>query len=216
MWQIVGVVRDAKYSSPREAPQRTIYLPLVQVSGPHMYAHSLQLQTVGDPAHLNEEVRQALAQVDPNLAILKMETISQHINHSMDHEQLISQLCTWFALLALILTSVGLYGVMTYNVARRTNEIGIRMALGAQNRQVLWMVLKRVSTSSRCWNHPRRPSDDSRHARLVGAQLFGLSSSDPLTFVTAILAISTVTLLAAYFPARRATRVDPMVALRDE
>jgi predicted permease len=215
MWEIVGVVRDAKYSSPREAPQRMIYLPLVQVTGLHMYAHSLQLQTVGDPAHVSEEVRRALAQVDPNLAILKMETISQHTNRLMDQEQLISQLCTWFALLALILTSVGLYGVMTYNVARRTNEIGIRMALGAQNRQVLWMVLKESLFLLGVGIILGVPATIAA-TRLVGAQLFGLSSSDPLTFVAAILAISTVALLAAYFPARRATRVDPMVALRDE
>jgi predicted permease len=215
MWEIVGVVRDAKYSSPREAPQRMIYLPLVQVSGPHMYAHSLQLQTVGDPAHVSEEVRAALAQVDPNLAILKMETISQHTNRLMDQEQLISQLCTWFAMLALILTSVGLYGVMTYNVARRTNEIGIRMALGAQNREVLWMVLKESLLLLGAGIILGVPATIAA-TRLIGAQLFGLSSSDPFTFVTAILAISTVALLAAYFPARRATRVDPMVALRDE
>ena len=214
-WEIVGVVRDAKYSSPREAPQRMIYLPLVQVSGPHTYAHSLQLQTVGDPAHVSEEVRRALAQVDPDLAILKTETISHQINHLMDQEQLISQLCTWFAMLALLLTSVGLYGVMTYNVARRTNEIGIRMALGAQNRQVLWMVLKESLFLLGAGIMLGVPATIAA-AHLVGAQLFGLSSSDPLTFVTAILGISTVALLAAYFPARRATRVDPMVALRDE
>jgi predicted permease len=214
-WEIVGVVRDAKYSSPREAPQRMIYLPLVQISGPHIYAHSLQLQTVGDPAHVAEEVRRALAQVDPNLAILKMETISQQVNHLMDQEELVSQLCTWFAMLALLLTSIGLYGVMTYNVARRTNEIGIRMALGAQNRQVLWMVLKESLFLLGAGIILGVPATIAA-TRLVGAQLFGLSSSDPLTFATAILAISSVTILAAYFPARRATRVDPMVALRDE
>jgi ABC-type antimicrobial peptide transport system permease subunit len=175
----------------------------------------LQLQTVGDPAHVSEEVRRALAQVDPNLAILKMETISQRTNSLMDQEQLISQLCTWFAMLALILTSVGLYGVMTYNVARRTNEIGIRMALGAQNREVLWMVLKESLLLLGAGIILGVPATIAA-TRLVGAQLFGLSSSDPLTFAAAILAISTVTILAGYFPARRATRVDPMVALRDE
>jgi len=144
-----------------------------------------------------------------------METISQHTNHSMDQEQLISQLCTWFALLALLLTSIGLYGVMTYNVARRTNEIGIRMALGAQNRQVLWMVLRESLLLLGVGITLGVPATIAA-TRLVGAQLFGLSSSDPLTFAAAILAISTVTILAAYFPARRATRVDPMVALRDE
>ncbi len=214
-WQIVGVVRDAKYSSPREAPQRMIYLPLVQIAGPHAYAHSLELQTVGDPAFVAGEVRRALAQIDPNLAVLKMETISQQVNHLMDQEQLISQLCSWFAVLALLLTSVGLYGVMTYNVARRTHEIGVRMALGAQNREVQWMILRESLFLLGIGVIIGVPATMAA-SRLVGAQLFGLTPSDPPTFIAAIVAISVVALLAAYFPARRATRVDPMVALRDE
>jgi predicted permease len=212
-WQIVGVVRDAKYSSPRDAPQRMIYLPLVQ--NPGSYAHSLQLRTIGDPAHVGEEVRRALAQVDPNLVVLKMETISQQVNDLMDQEQLISQLCTWFAGLALLLSSIGLYGVMTYNVARRTHEIGVRMALGAQNREVQWMILRESLLLLGIGVLLGVPATTAA-TRLVGAQLFGLTPSDPPTFITAILAISIVALLAAYFPARRATRVDPMVALRDE
>ena len=214
-WQIVGVVRDAKYSSPREAPQRMIYLPLAQIAGSHAYAHSLELQTVGDPASVAGQVRRAIAQIDPNLAVLKMETIRQQVNHLVDQEQLISQLCTWFAVLALLLTSIGLYGVMTYNVARRTHEIGVRMALGAQNREVQWMILRESLLLLGIGVLLGVPATMAA-TRLVGAQLFGLSPSDPPTFVAALLAISIVALLAAYFPARRATRVDPMVALRDE
>ena len=214
-WQIVGVARDAKYSSARETPQRTIYLPLVQIAGPHIYAHSLQVLTAGDPGRVGEEVRRALAQIDPNLAVLKMETITQQVNHLIDQEQLISQLCTWFAGLALLLTSIGLYGVMTYNVARRTHEIGVRMALGAQNKEVQWMILKESLLLLAIGVIVGVPATMAT-TRLVGAQLFGLSPSDPSTLIVAILAISAVALLAAYFPARRATRVDPMVALRDE
>ena len=215
VWQIVGVVRDAKYSSPRELPQRMIYLPLVQIAGRHVYAHSLQLRTRGNPGPVAGEVRRALAQVDPNLAILKMETIRQRIDHLTDQQQLISQLCMWFALLALLLTSIGLYGVMSYNVARRNNEIGIRMALGAQNSAVLWMVLKESLLLLAIGITIGVPAT-MVVTRLVRAQLFGLGSSDPLTYVTAILAISTVALVAGYLPARRATRVDPVVALRNE
>jgi predicted permease len=214
-WQIVGVVRDAKYSSPRETPQRMIYLPLVQIAGPHVYAHWLQLQTVDDPGQVTNEVRRAMAQVDPNLAILKTETITQQVNHLMDQEQLISQLCNWFSSLALVLTSIGLYGVMSYNVACRTNEIGIRMALGAQNREVLWMILRESVLLLGVGIFLGVPVTLAA-TRLVGTQLFGLSASDPFALGTAILAISVVVLVAAYFPAHRATRVDPMVALRDE
>jgi ABC-type antimicrobial peptide transport system permease subunit len=137
------------------------------------------------------------------------------VNHLVDQEQLISQLCAWFAVLALLLTSIGLYGVMTYNVARRTHEIGIRMALGAQNREVQWMILRESLLLLGIGVLLGVPATMAA-TRLVGAQLFGLTPSDPPTFVAAILAISIVALLAAYFPARRATRVDPMVALRDE
>ncbi len=214
-WQIVGVVRDAKYSSPREAQQRMIYLPLSQIAGSHAYAHSLELQTVGDPASVAAQVRRALAQVDPNLVVQKMETISQQVNDLTDQEQLISQLCAWFAVLALLLTSIGLYGVMTYNVARRTHEIGVRMALGAQNREVRWMILRESLLLLAIGVILGVPATMAA-TRLVGAQLFGLTPSDPPVFITAILIISTVALLAAYFPARRATRVDPMIALRDE
>jgi ABC-type antimicrobial peptide transport system permease subunit len=128
---------------------------------------------------------------------------------------LISQLCTCFAVLALLLTSIGLYGVMTYNVARRTHEIGVRMALGAQNKEVQWMILRESLLLLGIGVLLGVPATMAA-TRLVGAQLFGLTPSDPPTFVAAILAISIVALLAAYFPARRATRVDPMVALRDE
>jgi ABC-type antimicrobial peptide transport system permease subunit len=156
-----------------------------------------------------------VAQVDPNLAVLKIETIREQLNHLMDQEQLISQLCTWFALLALLLTSIGLYGVMTYNVARRTHEIGVRMALGAQKRKVQWMILRESLLLLGIGVLIGVPATMAA-TRLVGAQLFGLSPSDPPTFIIAILAISMVALLAAHFPARRASRVDPMVALRDE
>jgi ABC-type antimicrobial peptide transport system permease subunit len=144
-----------------------------------------------------------------------METINQQVNHLMDQEQLISQLCTWFAVLALLLTAIGLYGVMTYDVARRTHEIGVRMALGAQNRAVQWMILRESLFLLGIGVMIGVPATLAA-TRLVGSQLFGLTPTDPPTFVTAILAISLVALLAAYFPARRATRVDPMVALRDE
>jgi ABC-type lipoprotein release transport system permease subunit len=192
-----------------------IYLPLVQIAGPHIYAHSLQISTAGDPAGVGEEVRRALARIDPNLAVLKTETISQRMNDLMDQEQLISRLCGWFAGLALVLTSIGLYGVMTYNVARRTHEIGVRMALGAQKRGVQWMFLRESLFLLGVGVVVGVPATLAATC-LVRAQLFGLSATDPATFVAAVLTISAVVVVAAYFPAQRATRVDPMVALRDE
>jgi predicted permease len=217
LWQIVGVVRDSKYGNPRETiPQRMIYLPLAQMTGDDSFAYWLQIQTdTADPASVSGEVRTAMAQVDPNLPILSTKTIAEHVDIFMDNERLISQLSTFFSFLALTLACIGLYGVMTYNVVRRTNEIGIRMALGAQNSRVLWMVLKESLLLLGIGIALGVPATLAA-TRLVQAQLFGLSPSDPFTLTAAVFLIAIVTLAAAFFPARRAAKVDPMVALRYE
>ncbi|MGH9496857.1 MAG: ABC transporter permease [Candidatus Sulfotelmatobacter sp.] len=214
-WQIVGVVRDAKYNSPRENPKRMIYLPLAQLTGDDRFAYSLQVRTTGDPANIASEVRTALAEIDPNLPLLHVRTIAEQVDLFMENERLISQLSTFFALLALALACIGLYGVMAYNVTRRTNEIGVRMALGAQNGTILWMVLRESLMLLGIGVAIGIPAALAA-TRLVRAQLFGLSSSDPATFVAAAMLIAAVVVLAAYGPARRAAKIDPMVALRYE
>ena len=214
-WQIVGVVRDTKYNSPREKAQRMIYLPLAQLTGDDKFAYRLQLQTIGDPASVTGEVRAALAEIDPNLPILDVKTISEQVDGFMDDERLISELSSFFSLLALALASIGLFGVMTYNVVRRTNEIGIRIALGAQANRVLWMVLNESMWLLGIGVVLGVPATLAA-TRLVQAQLFGLSPSDPVTLAAAVMIIAMVTLAAAYLPARRATGVDPIVALRYE
>jgi ABC-type antimicrobial peptide transport system permease subunit len=156
-----------------------------------------------------------MAEVDPNLPILNARTIAEHVAIFMDNERLISQLSSFFSFLALILACIGLYGVMTYNVVRRTNEIGIRMALGAQNRRVLWMVLKESLILLGIGIALGVPTTLAA-TRLIQAQLFGLSPSDPFTLTAAVLMIAIVTLATAFFPAHRAAKVDPMVALRYE
>jgi predicted permease len=214
-WQIVGVVRDTKYNSPREKAQRMIYLPLAQLTGDDKFAYRLQLQAVGDPTGVRGEVRAALAEIDPNLPILGVKTISEQVDGFMDDERLISQLSSFFSLLALALASIGLYGVMTYNVVRRTNEIGIRIALGAQAKRVLWMVLKESMGLLGIGVVLGVPATLAA-TRLLRAQLFGLSPYDPVTLAAAVMIIAIVTLTAAYLPARRAMSVDPVVALRYE
>jgi predicted permease len=214
-WEIVGVVRNAIYNSPREKPQRMAYLALTQLTGDDNYAYFLQLRTEGDPVKVIGEVRQALAGIDPNIPILEVRTISEQVDHRLDQETLISQLSSFFSLLALLLACIGLYGVMTYNVVRRTNEIGIRITLGAQSGRVLWMVLKESLLLLGLGVALGVPATLAI-SRTLQSQLFGLSPWDPLTLAAAVLVISAVTLISAYFPARRATKVDPMVALRYE
>ncbi|HEY6185295.1 MAG TPA: ABC transporter permease, partial [Terriglobales bacterium] len=215
LWQIVGVVRDAKYGNPREKAQRMVYFPVAQMTGDDRFAYWLQIRTSDDPANVAGEIRAAMAQVDPNLPLLDIRTIGEHVDLFVSNERLISQLSSFFSLLALLLACIGLYGVMTYNVVRRTNEIGIRIALGAQNKKVLWMVLKESMFLLGIGIGVGVPATLAA-TRLIQAQLFGLKASDPITLASAIFVIACVTLLAAFLPARRAAQVDPMVALRYE
>jgi ABC-type antimicrobial peptide transport system permease subunit len=211
----VGVVRDAKYHNPREKPERMTYLNVMQLADDDAFAYWVQLAMAGDPAMAAGEVRAAMAEINPNLPILGVTTIAEQVDQSMGQEQLISQLSSFFSLLALSLACIGLYGVMTYSVLRRTNEIGIRLALGAPTGRVLWMVLGESVLLLGIGVALGIPLTLAA-TRLVQAQLFGLHGSDAATLMAAVLVIAAVTVLAAYLPARRASKVDPMVALRCE
>jgi ABC-type lipoprotein release transport system permease subunit len=213
--EIVGVVGDAKYNSPRETPQRMIYLPVLQLTGVNAYARWLQVKTTGDPARASGAVRAALAEVDPNLPILNIRTIGDQVDLFTVNEQLISELSAIFSALTVVLAGIGLYGVMSYGVVRRTNEIGIRIALGAQSGSVMWMVLRESLVLLGIGLAFGLPAALAA-ARLVQAQLYGLRAFDPATMGSAMLIIVAVTMAAAWLPARRATRVDPLVALRCE
>jgi predicted permease len=141
-WEIVGVMKDSKYNSPRETAQRMVYVPLTQLSADDRYAGFMQVRTTGDPARAAAAVRQALSEVDHDLPVLGVTTMSEEVARFTTQEALISRLSSFFSLLAVLLAGIGLYGIMSYAVARRTNEIGIRLALGAGRNGVLWMILK--------------------------------------------------------------------------
>jgi len=213
-WQIVGVAANTRYSGPREEPQPQIYFPVQQLAvGENSYAEWLQLSTTGDSAKMTGAVRAALAELDPNLPVLRIQTIGDLTDRFVANEALISRLSAVFSALAVLLAGIGLYGVMSYSVVRRTNEIGIRIALGAQNSAVLWMVLRESLVLLGVGLVLGLPLSLGG-LRLLQSQLFELSASDPLTLSGSVLIIAAVTVLAAWLPARRATRVDPMVALR--
>jgi predicted permease len=215
VWQIIGIVGNSKLVSPREEPQRMAYFPAKQLTDDDQYVYWVQIKATGDPALLAGAVRGAFAEIDPNLPVLTVKTISEQVDRRMDNERFISQLSGAFSLLALLLACIGLYGVMNYEVSRRTNEIGVRMALGAQSEGVLWLVLKESLLFLGVGIAVGIPAALAV-TRLLKGQLFGLGASDPRTFALAVFVVCIVTLVSAYFPARRATKVDPMVALRYE
>jgi predicted permease len=220
-WQIVAVARDTKSGNPREEPYRMVYLPVAQILGKHgegiqdSYADAILLRTAGDPASTINELRNAIADIDPNLPILQVRTMHDHMETFMSQETLVSRLTAIFALLAVLLAAVGLYGVMSFNVARRSNEIGIRIALGATGGGVQWMVL-RESLALLIGGLVLGIPIALGAARLIRTQLYRMSPFDPTIFIVATAGIATVTVLSAWLPARRAAAVDPMVSLRCE
>jgi len=210
--EIVGVVRDAKYNDPREEVKHMVYRPLWQSP---TGLNVLEVRTTEPLSAMAGPVRNALLEVTRDVMIRRMLTLSDQVDSTLASERLLTTLCAFFGALALLLASVGLYGVLSYAVAQRTQEIGVRMALGATARNVLWLVLRQSLTVALigvafgfalalvC-------------TRLVSSFLYGLSPTDPATIALATLLLLLVALLACYLPARRATKVDPMIALRRE
>jgi predicted permease len=214
-FEIVGIVEDAKYGSAREAAEPIFFLSAYQMESILPYVGEIEVRAAGDPASLTAEVRGAIQQIDSNLPVADVTTLTQQVNDSLGQQRAFSGLTGFFGILGLVLACVGLYGTMAYNVARRTNEMGIRMALGAQRNQVLWTVLRQTLLLIGIGIALGVPVALAA-ARLIASQLYGIRPSDPTTIAVAVLVRAGVGLIAGYVPARRATRVDPMVALRYE
>lgn len=215
VWHIVGIVQDSKHRSPAEKPRPFAYLAVSQLTGDDEYAYWLQIRSVGNPAKITGEVRSALAAIDPNLPILQTQTMDEQFDDILDQQAFVSKLAGFFALLALTLACIGLYGVMTYNVVRRTSELGVRMALGAPHAALLWLVLK-DSLALLLFGMVLGVPVSLVASRALRAGLFGVDPADPLTLGMAVLIICACLLAGAYLPARRAARIDPMTALRCE
>jgi predicted permease len=215
VWHIVGIVRDSKHSSPAEKVEPFAYLALARLTGNDQYAYWLQVRSAGDPAKIAAEVRAALADVDPNLPVLKTQTIDEQLEDLIDQQTFVSKLSGVFALLALVLACTGLYGVMTYSVVRRTSELGVRIALGASKAMLLGVVLKESVFLLLLGILLGVPMSLAA-SRAIRADLFGVDPTDPLTLIAAVLTISACLLAGSYMPARRAAKIDPMAALRYE
>lgn len=212
--EIVGVVRDVRDHTLRRPVQRRFYVPTNQ-SLDTLYAINFEIETVGRPQQITEDVRKAFAALDANVPLTRIRTLTELVDSSISKDILIARLSTFFGIVALVLACIGLYGVMSYTVSGRTREIGIRMALGAQRSQVLQMVLQEAMKLILVGVIAGVPVALAT-TRIFHSMLFGLSSADPLSMVIVIAVLGTVASFAGLIPARRATKVDPMMALRYE
>jgi predicted permease len=211
--EVIGVVRDAKFANLRGDVARFFYTPILQAEVIDTVTFYVRVRPgIGDPF---AAARQTVQQLDPNLPVLDMKSMDEQVSDTLFTERLVALLAMFFGALATLLAAIGLYGVMSYTVSRRTREIGLRMALGAARGSVLWMVLREVIALTAAGIVLGVPAALAV-SRLIEAQLFGLSSTDPLTLGAAAFTLTLIALLAGYLPAHRATRIDPMLALRTE
>ncbi len=226
-YEIVGVVADAKYNNPRE-PYRPMYFrPMTQLNETYkvqqmqiaenrsLFPNSITVQFVGDAAALESLARRTLANINPDLTIENFKSLDYQVADNFNGERLIARLTALFGLLALILASVGLYGITAYSVARRTGEIGLRMALGANRANVLAMVLRRSLALVGLGLAVGIPIA-LLGGRLMSTQLYGVKTYDPLTLIGAVAVLLAFAVLAGFIPARRASTIEPMNALRIE
>jgi predicted permease len=225
-FEIVGVVADAKYTNPRREVRPMYFRPLTQqlvvtvpnevmAEGRSLYINSITLHFKQPPQNVDSLVRRTLADIDPNLTVIDLHSLDYQVADNFNQERLIARLTTLFGLLALVLAAVGLYGITSYAVARRTSEIGLRMALGADRGNVVRMVLRGAFTQVGI-GLAIGISIAILGGRFMASQLFEVRSWDPVSMGIAIIVLSAAAALAGIIPARRAASIEPMEALRIE
>ncbi|HEV2445680.1 MAG TPA: FtsX-like permease family protein, partial [Candidatus Sulfopaludibacter sp.] len=211
-YQIVGVVETGKYVNLHEAPQPYLFLPFTQVFS---FECRLLVETAGDPGDLVPSILKATTAVDRNLPIVGAISLRSHMRQILTQERTRAWLLLGLSILGMFLAAAGLFSTVAYAVSRRTHEIGVRVALGARRSQVMWLVLLEGLGLS-AGGALIGLAGAVAASRLISQFVYGITAHDPLSYTVGVLIAIGVALLASYFPARRAMKVDPMVALRHE
>jgi predicted permease len=210
--EVVGVVKNAKYTDLNEKQMPAAFYPHSQHPE---FLYALIARYSGDPRSLAQAIGTTIHNIDPNLPVGEFSTLERLVDDSVLNHRLVAQLCTVFGVFASLLAAIGIYGLMSYGVTRRTNEFGVRLALGAHRHHVVWLVLRETLVLVMIGIALGLAAAPAI-GRIVASFLFGLKFYDPMSIGVAVLAMIAVALLAGYIPARRAAKVDPMVALRYE
>ncbi len=220
--EIVGVVADIRGTGPREAPEPTIFVPNTQhptdYGGASPNRHNMKqlvIKTTGDASFREDDLRRTIAEVDPRVAAFYVMTMQGFRDEYVTEERFWMRALGIFAVLGLILAVIGIYGVVSYAVAQRTREIGVRKALGAQRTDVLGMVIREGMITT-LGGVIVGVLGALAATRLLSAWLYGVEATDPATFVTVSVTLVGIALLASYVPARTAARVDPVIAMRSD
>jgi ABC-type antimicrobial peptide transport system permease subunit len=213
--EIIGVAATARYGGLKGRIPPVVYLSYAQIPSSQLRQMTFALRTDGDPLRYVNAVRDIVRQADARVPLTNVKTQAADIDQTINQEIVFARLCSAFAILALVIACVGLYGTMACAVARRTREIGIRMALGARRSLVIWMVLREVCVLAGLGLAISVPTAIGT-SRLIESFLFGTKPNDPRALALAVAILLCAALVAGYGPARRASRVDPMIALRHE
>jgi predicted permease len=214
--EVIGVVRDIRYANVKDLPREVVYFPIFQ-SQPRdvWYSPTFEIRYAGRPSEVLQSVRDVVGRVDSGLTVFRARTLEEQTEDSFSRERLLAMLASYFGGFAVLLACIGLYGLLSYAVTQRTAEMGLRLALGAPPSSVRWLIV-RDSTGTVLAGAAVGLAGAFAAVRLVQTQLFGVGPYDPATITSAVALLLTMAFAAAYLPARRASRIDPLTALRHE